>query len=308
MELEVIREIDDARLSALTSLFEAARERDNHEPLGEHKWLDLVHPRTGDTPDPEGRRAFAGVVGREGEAIVGYAHLSRHHKPDGAQWGLEVVIHPDHRGKGAEEALLRRAIEIVTEEDGGHVHWWVFQPADAHDDAAKNLGFRKGRDLLHMKVRLPLGIDPRLPDGVRVRSFEPGRDEDDWIEVNNRAFAHHPEQGAWDRDTLDRRMAEDWFDPEGFLLATDDAGKVIGFCWTKINPSCGEIYVIGVDPSQHGSGLGKALAIAGLDHLAKTGLETGCLYVDSSEAAPVKLYEKLGFEIDHFDRAYTKDV
>ncbi len=298
MDLEVIREIDDAQLSALRSLFDAARESDHHEPLGEHKWLDLVHG---------GRRAFAGVVGREGEDAVGYAHLSRHHKPSGAEWGLEVVVHPDHRGKGAEEVLLRRALDVVVEEGGGHLHWWVFQPDDAHDQASANLGFKKGRDLLHMKVLLPLSFDVHLPEGVRLRSFDVGRDEEAWIQVNNRAFAQHPEQGSWDRDTLDRRMAEDWFDPEGFLLAEDDSG-LAGFCWTKINPSCGEIYVIGVDPSRHGSGLGKSLAVAGLQYLADRGVMMGCLYVDSGEKAPVELYRKLGFEVDHFDRAYVKDV
>ncbi len=299
MELEIIREIDEQQLSALQSLFDAAREHDHHAPLGEHKWLDLVHG---------GRRAFAGVIGREGEAIVGYTHLSRHHKPSGAQWGLEVVVHPDRRGKDAEEDLLRRAIELVAEEGGGHVHWWVFQPSDVHDAAAANLEFKKGRDLLHMKVSLPLSFEPHLPDGIRLRSFEAGRDEQAWIEVNNRAFAQHPEQGAWDRETLDRRLAEEWFDPEGFLLAEDDSGNLVGFCWTKINPECGEIYVVGVDPSHHGSGLGKALTIAGLQRMASRGVQAGCLYVDAAQEAPLSMYRKLGFEQDHLDRAYVKDI
>jgi len=299
MELEVIRQLDDAQLSALKSLFDAARESDHHEPLGEHKWLDLVHG---------GRRAFAGVVGREGEAVVGYAHLSRHHKPRGAQWGLEVVVHPNHRDKGAEETLLRRALDVVAEEGGGHIHWWVFQPTDAHGEAAANLGFKKGRDLLHMKVSLPPSFEPHLPKGVRLRSFEVGRDEEAWIGVNNSAFAQHPEQGAWDRETLERRMAEDWFDPDGFLLAEDDSGKLVGFCWTKINPECGEIYVVGVDPSHHGSGLGKALTIAGLQNMASRGVKAGCLYVDAAQEAPLSMYRKLGFEQDHLDRAYVRDI
>ncbi len=298
MELEVVREIDEAQLSALKSLFDAVRENDHHEPLGEHKWLDLVHG---------GRRTFAGVIGRDGDEVIGYAHLSRHHKTEGAHWGLEVVVHPEQRNEDVESALVERALEEVAAVGGGHIHWWVFQPAKVHDDVAARLGFIKGRDLLHMKVQLHLDRTPELPAGVRLRSFEVGRDEDAWIEVNNRAFDHHPEQGAWDRETLDRRMAEPWFDPEGFLLAEDDTG-IVGFCWTKINPECGEIYVIGVDPSRHGSGLGKALTIAGLQHMARKGVKAGCLYVDSAEEAPLSMYRKLGFEKDHVDRAYIKDV
>jgi hypothetical protein len=33
-----------------------------------------------------------------------------------------------------------------------------------------------------------------------------------------------------------------------------------------------------------------------------------CLYGDSGEKAPVELYRKLGFEVDHLDRAYAKDI
>ena len=64
-----------------------------------------------------------------------------------------------------------------------------------------------------------------------------------------------------------------------------------GFNWTKIHPpgpadggggdaGLGEIFVIGVDPDHQGTGLGRALAIAGLESLAARGVRTGLLYVD----------------------------
>ena len=152
------------------------------------------------------------------------------------------------------------------------MHWWVFEATEAHAAWPPPLGLRPGR-LLH-QMRRP------LPDRHPVRPRRPGRsssgqDEEAWLAVNNRAFAGHPEQGGWTLDTLRAREAEPWFDPAGFLLHERD-GRLAGFCWTKVHadrdPVLGEIYVIAVDPDFHGHGLGTALTLAGLDHLAGKGI------------------------------------
>jgi mycothiol synthase len=144
-----------------------------------------------------------------------------------------------------------------------------------------------------------------------VRPFRVGQDEQAWLEVNNRAFNWHAEQGGWDAATLADREAQPWFDPEGFLLHERD-GRLAGFCWTKVHPDndppLGEIYVIAVDPAFQGLGLGRALAVAGLNWLADRGLGTAMLYVDGDNAPALHLYERLGFTVDHVDRAYTADV
>ena len=83
------------------------------------------------------------------------------------------------------------------------------------------------------------------------------------------------------------------------------AGRLDGFCWTKVHagtdPPIGEIFVIGVDPSAHGRGLGGALTVAGLDHLAGLGLTLGMLYVDESNSGARKMYARLGFTEHHRD-------
>jgi mycothiol synthase len=57
----------------------------------------------------------------------------------------------------------------------------------------------------------------------------------------------------------------------------------------------GEIYIIGVQPEHQGRGLGRALVVAGLDHLAAVGAKTGMLYVDHTSRGAMLLYEDLGF-------------
>jgi mycothiol synthase len=115
---------------------------------------------------------------------------------------------------------------------------------------------------------------------------------------------------------LEAREQEDWFDPEGFVLAFDADG-LAGFCWTKVHPAqpprepdaLGEIYAIAVDPAVHGGGLGKAITIAALDWLHRErGITVGMLYVDADNEAAVGLYRALGFTTYRTDRAYGRDV
>lgn len=291
-------EEDIAEVAALLRAVEAT---DHHAALGEHQWLDLVQG---------GRVGSAGFVARSSHRsrLLGYAQLSR----GTDSWAVEVAVHPSHRHDGLAGDLLAAALAEVAAQGGGHVHFWKAHPGPEDDAMAAAVGMARGRELFQMRRSLPLEPElASLADAVTVRPFRVGVDEAAWLELNNRAFGGHPEQGSWDLATIEARESQPWFDPEGFLLHEDES-RLTGFCWTKIadddEDGPGEIYVIGVDPTVQHHGLGKGLLAAGCNFLAARSRPSVQLYVDAASEAAVALYRAFGFEVNHHDRAYVADV
>ena len=163
---------------------------------------------------------------------------------------------------------------------------------------------------MRRSLRDPLEA-PRLPAGTALRTFRPGRDDQEWLALNARAFAKHPEQGAWTRHDLELREQEPWFDPAGFFIA-DRGGVMTGFHWTKVpgpaeaDQGLGEVYVVGVDPAERGTGLGRALTLAGLGYLRDRGLAEAMLYVDEDNVPAIRLYQRLGFTRWRTDAMYEE--
>ena len=167
---------------------------------------------------------------------------------------------------------------------------------------------RLDREILRLQGRLDGHLVPGMPEDVSISAFQPGHDEAEFLELNARAFADHPEQGAMSQADLSLRFRQSWFDPEGFLVLRQH-GAMIAFCWTKVHREpwgdIGEIYVIGVDPRLAGRGLGRLAVSAGLDHLAGLGLAEAMLYVEATNEPAIGLYRSLGLSESWRDRRWT---
>jgi mycothiol synthase len=144
------------------------------------------------------------------------------------------------------------------------------------------------------------------PEGLVIRPFVVGQDEQAWLAVNARAFGWHPEQGSWTRDDLAARIGTSWFDPAGFLLAERD-GHVLGFHWTKVHTAdLGEVYLLGIDPDAQGLNLGQVLLAAGLRYLQGRGVNTVELYTEATNVRAVRLYGRFGFTEFSSDTQYSR--
>jgi mycothiol synthase len=295
--IETRRELADHEFGAVTALLTDAADLDGFRSLSDHLRLAL---------DGRGTGGFAAVLAYDkADHLVGYAQLARAN----LSTAVELVISPDARTSTEDlsSLLLRRAVDEVGADGGGQINWWVHQAGPDAEVIAGRVGLRLGRRLMQMRRSLPINQTTT----VETRAFVVGRDETEWLRVNNDAFHDHPEQGGWTVETLRQRENEPWFDAVGFRLHERE-GKLAAFCWTKVHtdttPPMGEIYVIAVDPQFHGLGLGKALTIAGLDHLAAQGMTVGMLHVDAANTAALSMYERLGFSVHHTDHAYVADT
>ena len=297
--MKVLSHLDQATQSQVLDLIEAARSHDGIPPIADHVLLHLRHG--GEGADTHIIHTIS--INSPEDTIVGYAHLDTTDEVEGPS--AELVIHPNYRHRGYGKELLERVKELA----GNHLRLWSHGDLPGAQNLAIHNGFNRVRTVIQMQR--PLNDDMPFPNPTTtIRRFLLDIDNDEWLKLNNRIFAGHPEQGRWTSNDLAIRTHEAWFDDRGFLLAIDKS-KIIGFCWTKIHGGhthshgeskdhhdhepIGEIYIMGIDPSYFGRGIGKDIALAGLHHLRYQGLNSVLLYVDETNSSAINLYTSIGF-------------
>lgn len=323
--VEAVQKLGHGQQSEVLSLVEAATRVDKMGPLSEKVLLAARDSQCGTRPESSSSSGsesshFLAYAGRH---LAGYAHLDR--DPTGEVATGEILVNPSYRRQGFGTALILAIQDALPPAENLQV--WSHGDLDAARAFALRGGFSKVRELWQMRRSLRsnvAGLPPvTLPEGLRSRHFVVGQDEETWLRVNARAFVDHPEQGRMTRHDLDQRIAESWFDAEGFILIEDLRGPepvLAASHWTKVvpgepsgvdpldPPTDGEVYVVGVDPAYQGLGLGRAVTVLGLTHLRDQGLTEATLYVEADNKAAVATYSHLGFTRFAADTMYRRPV
>ena len=229
-------------------------------------------------------------VAADGDRIVGYAAV------DSAQ-ELEHAA----QDAAAGDALLACA-ERRARERGFETLALTAVPEDGPLTAlAERNGYSVDREILRMWRSLDGDLPhPRWPEGVQVRAFEPA-DAEPVRTLLGAAYS------GWDRDYVELPHDEwiafmtghDEFDPAFWFLVERDGRLIACALNWKPTQKRGWVKDIVVEPSERGTGLGKALLHHGFRAYRAAGAERVGLKVDSTNptGAP-ELYARVGFEID----------
>ncbi len=278
-----------ADAEAVERLARAAEHVDGRPALSEQPLLRLTQD---DAPVHH-------LLVRAEDDLAGYAQLDLG-APGAAS--VEVVVHPFARRHGVGSTLVAVARDTARAAGADGVRVWAEGGDPAAQGLARRLGLEPVRELVLMSRDLTPGTSPSapvpLPDGVTVRRFVVGQDEDALVRVNARAFDWHPEQGRMSLADLRARQTEPWFDAADVLLLEED-GALVAFVWLKLvqGEDAGELYVVAVDPDAQGRGLGTATTALALRHLADAGLAQATLWTEADNVRAVATYARAGFTV-----------
>ena len=289
---EVFKQLNSADVERVSQLLSKATSVDGVRPLSEHAWLHLHSSESG-----------LHILGFLNDEFSAYAHVGITDLVDGTS--TEFVVSPAARNQGLGRAMVERALELSPD---GRLRLWAHGATVEAQSFADSIGYLLNRSLWQMRRSLfaPLPAS-QIPQGVRIRTFDPLTDIPGVLAINARAFTDLPDQGSWSEHDITVRLSESWFNADGFFIAVDSQSEaIIGFHWTKVHGSglhgsdhsheaIGEVYVLAVDPTHRVPGLGRALTTYGLTYLRELGLRQAMLYVDSSNERGISLYEGLGF-------------
>src|SRR4051794_25499359 len=170
--------LSDDEVAAVRRLVDEVTAADGVRPFSDHVMLHL--PRGGDTD-------VRHLLAYDDERLVAAAHLDVTDAVEGSS--AELAVHPDARHQGIGRALVTT---LLTLSPDGRLRLWAHGEHPAAGALARSMDFTRSRVLWQMRRPLKAGLpgselpEVTLPEGIEVRTFEVGSDEEAWTALNNR--------------------------------------------------------------------------------------------------------------------------
>lgn len=247
-------------------------------------------------------------------SLIGFAQLLIPESGRQVRGLLRFSAHPDWRGSGLQTRIIECALarmQQVGRERGVHVE---LHSRARDDDFARiawleSHGFTLERRFLRMARSLeqPIPQSP-FPEGFALRESQGDGDADKWTAMFNESFVDTWNHIRLTTETRLRWLTDLDYKPELDLVAVAPDRTYAAFCFCNIRSAEnsrterreGWIELLGTRRGFRRGGLGKAMLLAGLQHLRAHGATTAVLGVDAdSPSRAAELYESVGFRTIH---------
>lgn len=263
----------------------------------------------------------------EGDRLVGYTDL--YVRPGDASMDDETstycwgVVHPDWRRRGLGRRLLeaayRRATECLPEIKVRRVNFRGTARDVEEGRIALYESFEMERVRYFVNLARPINGDlppVEVPEGVRLRTFDPERDVEAVWRVDNTAFRDHYGHSEGNLDEYIHWIKMPHMRPELWFLAEEEVSRqVVGLGLNVIDPDWiaqtgrqeGYVDTLAVLREHRKRGLGTALLVQSLHALRDAGMEAAHLHADAENlTGAMRLYERVGFKVRKTSIGYRK--
>ena len=229
---------------------------------------------------------------------------------------IYAYVHPDHWESDLLDVLIAWGERSARERfpaapEGARVVARSF----VNERHAEGIALMAARDYQPVRVTYTMKIDltepppaPVWPEGVTVRAFVPGQDDQATFEAFEEAFAD-----LWQRPpgTLERFLSKQrrpYFDPELWFLAMEGE-TIVGTALADDVDGNGWIENVGVRRPWRRRGIALALLLHTFGAFYQRGVTHIGLSVDAqSPTGAPRLYERAGMELDQSYRLYELEL
>lgn len=215
-------------------------------------------------------------------------------------------MHPEARGLGLGSTVLDLAEGWARDRGLARIQMHVV------NDDGRRLAENRGHELVRYfwRMEIDLAAEPSeaaQPDGLTLRSYRPGDDDEALHAAHQEAFAEHWEFTPQPLENwLNRRIERGDYHPELWRLATDRE-EIAGAALCFGERHLGWVLDLFVAQRWRRKGLGLALLQSGFHELWRRGHTHTGLEVDSeNETGATRLYERAGMHVTRRYATYEK--